>query len=120
MLNDKNMIRHRGKIEACIHNAREFVKIIQESGSFVNYLDSFGVSFDDYEGIKKKIRPELIKRFKRIGPVTVYHYLMDLGFGVMKPDRTILRLFYRLGWLESPENGFSESKDLKELLQAIS
>jgi len=103
MLSDKNMIRNRRKIEACIHNAREFEKIIQRYGSFANYLDSFGVSFDDYEGIKRRIRPELIRRFKGIGNVTVYHYLMDLGFGVMKPDRTILRLFYRLGWLESPE-----------------
>ena len=103
IMNDENMIKHKGKILACIHNAREFVRIVQEYGSFGNYLDSFGVSFDDYEGIKNKIRPELIRRFKWIGPVTVYHYLMDLGFGVMKPDRNILRLFYRLGWLESPE-----------------
>jgi len=103
MLNDRSMIRNRRKIEACIHNAREFERIIQKYGSFANYLDSFGISFDDYEGIKRKIRPELIRRFKGLGKVTVYHYLMDLGFGVMKPDRTILRLFYRLGWLESPE-----------------
>ncbi|AEH25185.1 DNA-3-methyladenine glycosylase I [Pyrococcus yayanosii] len=103
MLSDRNMIRHRRKIEACIHNAREFERIIQKYGSFANYLDSFGVSFDDYEGVKKKIRPALIKRFKGIGKVTVYHYLTDLGFEVMKPDRTILRLFYRLGWLKSPE-----------------
>ncbi|QDA31332.1 hypothetical protein FH039_06600 [Thermococcus indicus] len=103
MLSDKNMIRNRRKIEACIHNAREFEKIIQKYGSFANYLDSFGVSFYDYEGIKKKIRPALIRRFKGIGKVTAYHYLMELGFEVMKPDTTILRLFYRLGWLESPE-----------------
>jgi len=103
IMKDKNMIKHGGKIFACIHNAKEFVKIVQKYGSFANYLDSFGVSFDDYEGIKNKIRPELIRRFKWIGPVTAYHYLMDLGFGVMKPDRNILRLFYRIGWLDSSE-----------------
>ena len=103
MLNDRNMIRNRRKIKACIHNAREFERIVQRYGSFANYLDSFGVSFDDYEGIKRRIRPELIRRFKGLGKVTVYHYLMDLGFEVMKPDTTIRRLFCRLEWLRSRE-----------------
>ena len=104
ILKDESMLKNKKKIKACIHNARVFKSIIRKYGSFANYLESFRVDIDDYEGIKTKVVPELIEKFKFIGKVTVYHFLMDLGFGVMKPDRTILRLFYRLGWISSPKD----------------
>ena len=38
---DPAIIRHRGKIEAAIQNARIFIQIQQEFGSFYNYLYQF-------------------------------------------------------------------------------
>ncbi|ASJ07386.1 DNA-3-methyladenine glycosylase I [Thermococcus pacificus] len=103
IMDDRDMIKNLKKIQACIHNAKEFQRIVESHGSFVNYLESFEVDPTNYRDIKTKLVPELMKRFKGIGKVTVYHFLMDLGFGVMKPDRTILRLFHRLGWLPTSD-----------------
>lgn len=44
MMSDPNMICHRRKIEACIYNAREFVGLLEEYGTFRKYLESFGNS----------------------------------------------------------------------------
>ena len=41
MLADRAMIKHRGKIEACIDNARAFANVVNQHGSFQNYIDSF-------------------------------------------------------------------------------
>ena len=38
---DPSIIRHRGKIEAAIQNARIFIQIQQDFGSFYNYLYQF-------------------------------------------------------------------------------
>jgi len=99
ILKDENMIRNPKKVEACVHNAKEFLKIVEKYGSFSSYICSFNPK--DYPTIKKHLAPELQKKFSYIGPINVYHFLMDLGLPVMKPDRTIQRLFYRLGWIES-------------------
>lgn len=41
MLLDKNIIRNRRKIEASINNAKVFIKIREEFGSFDNYIWSY-------------------------------------------------------------------------------
>ncbi|HEX2955226.1 MAG TPA: DNA-3-methyladenine glycosylase I [Chitinispirillaceae bacterium] len=41
LLNDESIIRNRLKIEAAIKNARGFIEIIKESGSFDTYIWSF-------------------------------------------------------------------------------
>lgn len=117
IMDDRNMIRNLKKIRACIHNAKEFQGIVKSYGSFVNYLESFDVDPTNYHDIKTKLAPELIKKFKGIGKVTVYHFLMDLGFGVMKPDRTILRLFHRLGWLPTSD---STEENIERTIQICS
>ncbi len=100
LVENESIIRHERKIRACVENAKRFKRIVKKYGSFSNYLDSFRVDVEDFNGIKKKLVPAL-KNFSYLNNVTVYHFLMDLGFGVMKPDRTICRLFYRLGWIEN-------------------
>jgi len=41
LVQDAGIIRHRGKIEATISNARHFMEIQKEFGSFCKYLTSF-------------------------------------------------------------------------------
>lgn len=41
LLTDRGIIRNRSKIEAVIHNARCFLKVVEEWGSFDHYIWSF-------------------------------------------------------------------------------
>ncbi len=99
ILADQQMIRNKRKIKGCIANAKTFKDIVDEHGSFQNYLDSFDAnsSFDNLVLLKE----ELKYLFDYLGDTTVYHFLTDLGFNVLKPDRVMLRIFKRLGLIES-------------------
>jgi DNA-3-methyladenine glycosylase I len=111
ILNDPQMIRHSGKVNASIGNARTFGNIIDQYGSFQTFVDSFSpkASFENL----MRLRQELRKLFRYIGQITSYHFLTDIGMPVLKPDRVIRRIFYRLGLIESEE----ETEEL--LLQAV-
>lgn len=99
ILSDPKMIRNEKKIKSCIVNARVFKEILVDYDSFQHYLDSFdaNASFDNLVLLKE----ELEYRFEYLGGISVYHFLTDLGFNVLKPDRVILRIFKRLGLIES-------------------
>src|SRR5690606_27611215 len=99
ILADQKMIKNERKIKSCIANAKKFRDIVDEHGSFQNYLDSFDAnsSFDNLVLLKE----ELEYRFDYLGGTTVYHFLTDLGYNVLKPDRVLLRIFKRLGLIES-------------------
>lgn len=99
ILADTKMIRNERKIKSCIANAKKFKSIVDEYGSFQNYLDSFdaNASFENLILLKE----ELEHRFDYLGGITVYHYLTDLGFNVLKPDRVLMRIFKRLGLIEN-------------------
>jgi DNA-3-methyladenine glycosylase I len=107
IFSDSNMIKNERKIKSCIKNAKVFDEIVNQYGSFQNYIDSFDAqsSFENLIFLKE----ELEYRFDYLGGVTVYHFLTDIGFNVLKPDRVILRIFKRLGLIENE----------KQLLKAI-
>ena len=86
------MIRSRRKIEAVINNAKQVIKIIQEFGSFDDYLWAFSDhKMILYKGHKEGnsasrnrlsdvISRDLKKRgFKYLGSVTVYSHLQACG-----------------------------------------
>ena len=94
---DPKMIRNRGKISACASNAKQFKKIVEQHGSFQQWLDSFGA---DKGGIGlHRLQSELTKVFKWFGPKVADHFLTDLGYPILKPDRVVHRVMSRLGWL---------------------
>ena len=74
LLNDKDIIRNRIKIEAVIVNAIEFMKIKEEFESFRNFLDNLDKS-ENYKYVKK----ELGRRFSRMGPKSSMIYLYSIG-----------------------------------------
>lgn len=92
LLQNENIIRHRGKIEAAINNANAFLKIQNEFGSFSNYiwkfvdktpkLNSFS-SLDQVPAqteLSQRISKDLKKRgFKFLGPTTVYAFMQAVG-----------------------------------------
>jgi DNA-3-methyladenine glycosylase I len=72
LLQNERIIRHRGKIEAAIHNARSFQAIQEESGSFRGWLEE---QPDDPAAIHKALKPYL----KFFGPTTCVSFLEAVG-----------------------------------------
>lgn len=109
ILSDKEMIKNRDKISAIISNAKTFKNIVDQYGSFQNYLESFEpeLSFENLMLLKE----ELTYKFDYLGGITVYHFLTDIGLLVLKPDRVLTRIFERLGLIEN------EKQLLKTVIQ---
>jgi len=101
ILADKGMIRNRNKIKACIENAKLFQAIIQKHGSFQKYIDKFDGK-ESSEGFLL-LTQELENNFVGLGKITAHHFLMSIGFPVLKPDKVICRIFERLGLIENRE-----------------
>jgi DNA-3-methyladenine glycosylase I len=110
ILADKKMIKNKGKVSAVINNAKTINSIAKQYGSFQSYIESFAptVSFENLMLLKE----ELQYRFDYLGEITVYHFLMDIGLDVIKPDRVLVRIFKRLGFIEN------EKQFLKTVIQA--
>lgn len=104
ILSDSNMIRNRAKIKACIKNAYVFRDLVQKHGSIQSYIEMFSPN-TSFENLMR-LKDEIENRFYRLGKITVFHFLTDIGLPVLKPDRVICRIFERLGLIESKENTF--------------
>lgn len=86
LMNNKNIIRNKRKIEASINNAKIFNNIKNEYGSFHNYLKIFTNDKVIYENDKTTselsdaISSDLKSRgMKFIGSVIIYSYLQAVG-----------------------------------------
>jgi len=109
ILSDPRMIQNHKKIKACIENAKIFKEIVHEYGSFDDYVKSFGPN-DSFENLML-FKEEIEYKFAFLGGITVYHFMMDIGLPVIKPDRVMTRIFKRLGLIES------EKQYLKTVIQ---
>jgi 3-methyladenine DNA glycosylase Tag len=74
LMGNEKIIRNRKKILATIHNAREFERIVKESGSIPSWLDSLDKS-NNYYGIILKSA----SRFKHVGATSVPLWLYSVG-----------------------------------------
>ena len=74
LLESPDVIRHPKKVEAVVHNAREFLAVEQEYGSFRAYLDTLRPL-----GERERLKA-LAKRFKHVGPETADYFLHAVGF----------------------------------------
>ncbi len=92
LLQNKNIIRNRAKIEAAIGNAKVFLKIQKEFGAFSKYMWSFVKNKPIQHKIKKlsdypktikeaeELAQDLKKRgFKFFGPVICYAHMQAVG-----------------------------------------
>lgn len=92
ILNVEGMIKSRRKIEAIIANARAYMRIIEEFGSFDKYIWSYSgneslVYLKHHRGqgevsneISDKLSKDLKKRgFKYLGSITVFSHLQACG-----------------------------------------
>ncbi|MDP2900597.1 MAG: DNA-3-methyladenine glycosylase I [Candidatus Bathyarchaeota archaeon] len=74
LMGDARIIRNRRKILATIHNAREFERIIHESGGVAAWLDGLDKS-NNYQGVIKRV----LQRFKHVGATSVPLWLYSVG-----------------------------------------
>jgi DNA-3-methyladenine glycosylase I len=92
LLGDAGIVRHRGKIEAAINNARRAVELIHEEGSLAHYLWRFEpdvrpASVDrallaelSHTTESRALARDLKKRgWRFVGPTTVYAFMQAMG-----------------------------------------
>ncbi len=92
LLEDTAIIRHKGKIAATVNNAKCFIAIQNEFGSFSKYIWSFVANkvqvnnieaLEDYPAcspISDAVSKDLKKRgFKFVGSTTMYAFLQAAG-----------------------------------------
>ena len=109
ILADETMIRHEGKVRGCVANARRFAALVNRYTSFKAYLDSFapantGNPAADSSSVSiDRLLPliESLQLFAFLGNATVFHFMTDCGYRVLKPDRVLCRIFCRLGLISS-------------------
>jgi DNA-3-methyladenine glycosylase I len=90
LLNDAGIIRHRGKIEAAIVNARRVLAVQQEFGSFAAYVWTFApprpgaprnrAAIPTATAESRALARDLKARgFRFVGPTTVYAFMQSMG-----------------------------------------
>ncbi|NLV82706.1 MAG: DNA-3-methyladenine glycosylase I [Synergistaceae bacterium] len=89
LLQNKNIIRNRLKIEATVNNAVIFLQIQKEFGSFSKYLWAFSdnkvvINNNNKKSTASDLSDVVSEDFKKrgmkfIGPVTIYAYLQSVG-----------------------------------------
>ena len=92
LMKDKNIIRHKGKIIATINNAKVFMKMQKEFGSFAKYIWQFTdgkiimnhpkhpKDMSSHTPLSIKISKDLRDRgFIFVGPTMVYAFMQGIG-----------------------------------------
>jgi DNA-3-methyladenine glycosylase I len=83
LLADAGIVRHAGKIEAAIVNARRVLAIRSEHGSFASYVWSFNDAASLSRDLKKR-------GFRFVGETTVYAFMQAVGM-VNDHEKTCFR-----------------------------
>ncbi len=87
LLSDPGIVRHRGKIEAVIHNARQVQILIQQEGSLASFVWKYEPTKRPQQKSLVSTSPESItlskelrkRGWKFVGPTTVYSFMQAMG-----------------------------------------
>lgn len=88
LLANEGIIRNRLKVNAFIENAKAFLRIKDEFGSFDSYIWRFvdneprvgGINRDNIRGVSKVMSKDMKKRgFRFVGPTTVLAFMQAVG-----------------------------------------
>jgi DNA-3-methyladenine glycosylase I len=82
LLQDAGIVRHRGKIESTIHNAKRARELVREHGSLAAYFWSFEppprtrAKLDAAQALSKDLKR---RGWTYVGPTTVYAFMQAMG-----------------------------------------
>lgn len=88
LLKDSSIVRHRGKIEAVINNAKRAIEMVEKEGSIASFVwryepdpSSLGLpQSQSTSDTSVALSKELKKRgWKFVGPTTVYAFMQAMG-----------------------------------------
>ena len=105
LMNNPKIIRREIKLKSCIANSRKMKAYSEKYGSFGEYLDQ---KKSDIAQLKRELM-----EFKYVKDAVSVDFLKDIGMDLIKPDRHVLRIFFRLGLISS-ENSFNEAITVAE------
>ena len=100
LLNNKGIIRHRGKIEAVINNAKRAQELIQQEGSLAAFIWRFEPAAADIAQPQTASVSEesiaLSKALKKlgwkfVGPTTMYAFMQSMGLINDHLDECVIR-----------------------------
>jgi DNA-3-methyladenine glycosylase I len=112
LMNNPNIIRNKRKLEACIYNAKKMKELSEQFGSFGEFLDYNKNNFVILEH-------KLVNNFRYLGNIVVLDYLKDIGMDIIKPDVHVMRVFFRLGFIESEDQTRENINKLIEIAEQI-
>ena len=107
-----NNVRNVNKLNKTVAIAREFSRFFQENPNS-NALDfvTRGVSPDNVWEAHKKLQ-----NIGYTADLTALHFMMDIGFQVIKPDVVVSRLLLDWGWLHKANNELPSDLSRADLL----
>lgn len=88
LLKDEGIVRHKGKIEAVINNAKKAQEIVKSDGSLATFIWSFEPNKKDLEqpqtastSVAAIALSKTLKKqgWKFVGPTTVYAFMQAMG-----------------------------------------
>lgn len=87
LLADAGIVRHRGKIEAAINNARRALELVNEQGSLAAFFWSFEPRDRPVQAQPASTSPESValskdlkkRGWKFVGPTTLYSFMQAMG-----------------------------------------
>lgn len=88
LLKDEGIVRHRGKIEAVINNARHACEVAEQAGSLAAFLwryEPSGKSLHKPQSVSTSDAAKALSRdlkkmgWKFVGPTTVYAFMQAMG-----------------------------------------
>jgi 3-methyladenine DNA glycosylase Tag len=104
IFSDQSVIRNKNKLRACARNAKKFQQIINKHGSFHAYRAIWPpIRTDnkiDYIATATKTATAIADQFAQFGITVALHFLSEICEPVIKPDRHVRRVLYRLGLID--------------------
>jgi DNA-3-methyladenine glycosylase I len=91
LLDDARIVRHRGKIEATVANARAYLELVEETGSLADHVWSFApngtrpaprtladipATTDESTALSRDLKR---RGWRFVGPTTVYAFMQAMG-----------------------------------------
>ena len=95
----KDINRNQTKIKKILEVAKEYKAFFEQhpNASGIDFIIGLGTGLreSDVWAIHRRLQRQTAYK----GGVTGLHFMMDVGYDVIKPDRVIARAFFQLGWL---------------------